>query len=266
MTGHQPEAEQLEAQLRALGDDLLAGSTPDLRSGVRDRIATAGARPRRRGRSRRGTIAAIVATAVISGTTAAAVASPDVRSRLNNLIHFHGIEISRQSDVPTTSATPAPRRALGLGTPVSFAAAQRAATFRIQQPTRLGDPGSVLLLHPAAGAIVTLVYRPSAALPRSPQTGTGALLTEFAGAIDQIVFRKTLLGMAHTKETSVNGAPAIWAEGPQELFIVSANIDPYGLTPRLSANSLIWAANGVTYRLEADLPLNQVRRIAESVQ
>jgi hypothetical protein len=265
MTDNEPDRDTLERDLRALGQDLLAGPAPDLRAGVQLRTAQEPLESRRRGArpSRRAMIAAVVASAVISATTAAAVASADVRARLNNLIHFHGIDISRQSGpAPTTIA---PTSELGLGVRATFAAAQREATFRIRQPRQLGDPESVLLLKPSAGAVVTLVYRPSSRAPRSAVTGKGAIITQFAGGIDRVVFQKVLLAIAHTRATTVNGAPAIFAEGPQELFLVEADVEPYGMAPRLSDNCLIWATGGVTYRVEAALPLAELREIAESI-
>jgi len=43
--------------------------------------------------------------------------------------------------------------------------------------------------------------------------------------------------------------------------------DTIGATPvsRESANVLAWSVNGVTYRLEADLPLDAMIAIAESM-
>ncbi|MEP6598182.1 MAG: hypothetical protein ABJB98_01900 [Actinomycetota bacterium] len=270
MTRRTPDPTALEAQLRALGHDLAAGPTPDLRAGVTRRTSDPAllAKPPARRRTRRTTIAVVLAGAVASGTTAA-VASPDIRARISSLIHFHGIDISRQSSAPPTpspTSTPAVSD-LGLGSPVDLAVAQRAAEFQIRQPQRLGDPRFVLLLpRPLVGAIVTLVYPPSASLVRSPVTGTGALLTEFAGDLDRTVFRKILSGIATARETTVNGAPAIWAVGPQDFFLVTANAEPYGLPSRPSASSMIWAVHGVTYRLEVNLPFERAREIAESVR
>jgi hypothetical protein len=253
----------LQEQLRALGRDLAAVETPDLRSGVRSRIAiTDGGSTRRRGR--RATIAAIALAATIGATGVAAAASPSLRTELRHLFDFDGVQFSVSTTPPAPG--PAPHGAdLQMGSRVTLAEAQQAAGFRIALPQRVGEPGQALLLRSAAGPIVTVVYPSGPTLPRSRVTGDGAILTEYRGSIDRIVFRKVLAGIDGTRRTSVNGTPAIFAGGPQRLFVVASDVDPYGLTPRPSSNALIWSTGGIAYRLEAQLPLHRLLTIAETI-
>src|SRR4051794_4870319 len=131
----------LAARLRELGADLTTAQTPDLSAEVGRQIrADAQLAPTAR-RPRRAMIAAVVATALISGTAGAALASPRIRSALSDLIRFHGITISHSSGAPPTgSPSAAAPQDLELGTQVTYATAQRSATFQIRQLPGVGDP------------------------------------------------------------------------------------------------------------------------------
>jgi len=66
-------------------------------------------------------------------------------------------------------------------------------------------------------------------------------------------------------ETTVHGERALWVRGPHRLML------PVGGNARTSAQMLvespvlIWESAGVTWRLESQLPMDEMRKIAESM-
>jgi hypothetical protein len=64
-------------------------------------------------------------------------------------------------------------------------------------------------------------------------------------------------------QTTVNGQPAVWAEGPYILRVRNGYIDERRL---IEGHVLIWKEGDVTYRLETDLSLEEAVKIAESLK
>jgi len=65
------------------------------------------------------------------------------------------------------------------------------------------------------------------------------------------------------EETTVNGERAFWAEGPYPLFLDNGNVEIVRL---IEGRVLIWEDDGITYRLETDLSLEEAIKVAESLQ
>ncbi len=66
-------------------------------------------------------------------------------------------------------------------------------------------------------------------------------------------------------ETTVNGARALWLEGEHRLILAAAgNLQPVNLT--VEGNVLIWDTGDLTYRLEGVFALEEMVRIAESLE
>lgn len=65
------------------------------------------------------------------------------------------------------------------------------------------------------------------------------------------------------QETTVNGATAIWVEGPHMLQLRDGRLEPWYF---IEGNVLIWFDGRVTYRLESGLSLAEAVRIAESLE
>ncbi|NOH01545.1 MAG: hypothetical protein HND47_06030 [Chloroflexi bacterium] len=65
------------------------------------------------------------------------------------------------------------------------------------------------------------------------------------------------------QETSVNGQRAIWAVGPYPLRFSDDSLE---ITRLVEGNVLIWERDGITCRLETDLPLEEAIKIAESLE
>jgi hypothetical protein len=65
------------------------------------------------------------------------------------------------------------------------------------------------------------------------------------------------------QETTVDGRYALWVEGPYVLELTDRNyVERY----LLEGGTLVWEADGVTYRLETRLTLEEAIRIAESLR
>lgn len=65
------------------------------------------------------------------------------------------------------------------------------------------------------------------------------------------------------QRTSVNGQPAVWAEGEYPLRVRNGNIE---WTRLIEGHVLIWTDGNITYRLETNLPLEEAVRIAGSLR
>jgi hypothetical protein len=65
------------------------------------------------------------------------------------------------------------------------------------------------------------------------------------------------------EETQVNGLPAFWTTGP---YVVRLHGDELDVRRLIEGHVLIWEEDGVTYRVETDLPLEEAVKIAESLE
>jgi hypothetical protein len=115
---------------------------------------------------------------------------------------------------------------------------------------------------------VALVYLPHQGLPATAQSGVGALLTHFVGALQpNAIFGKGIPPSTKLEEVSVNGNRGYWIEGETHLFFF---LDAQGRmqsdTFRLAGNVLLWEQANLTLRLELGVPKAEALRIAASVQ
>jgi hypothetical protein len=62
----------------------------------------------------------------------------------------------------------------------------------------------------------------------------------------------------HVGQVRVGGRPALWFPGPHVV------VELYH-QPRLTGSALVWERDGLTFRLEGRLTLDQALRIANSV-
>jgi hypothetical protein len=64
-------------------------------------------------------------------------------------------------------------------------------------------------------------------------------------------------------QTTVNGNPAAWVTGPYLLQLRNGDLEMRRL---IEGNVLVWERDGVTYRLETRLPVDEAVKIAESLK
>lgn len=219
--------------------------TPDLAAGVRAAIdAEPTPRPRRRARSRRPLLAALLALLVGGGVLAA----PGVGS---GLLERLGLRSATVTQVERLPATPLGQR-LQLGERSTFAAAQRSAGGRLLRPAVLGMPRAVYV----DGAAVTFAYR--------ARSGQPILFTQVPGRIGPFVRKMVIAG---TQRVRIDGAPGLLLRGRHVVIFSEA---PSGTTrvdePRLAKSTLLWERGGRLLRLEADQPAGELLRIARSVR
>jgi hypothetical protein len=204
------------------------------------------------------------ALAALLVALAALLAVPEVRARLLELLQIGAVRIE---------VAPTPTEQLGLATQEEFQSLDRLIAvadlkgetsldearlrvdFAIPLPTYppvLGTPDHVYVqsIEPP-DSFVILVWMDAEA-PNEVELafyviGPGITLTK--GPEEELLV------------TSVNDAPAAYVHGAHYLH---TELPDFGVL--VQAPALIWEADGITYRIEADLPLEELVRIAESLE
>lgn len=134
--------------------------------------------------------------------------------------------------------------------------AQETASFHIKVPTYpddLGDPNLVFLQDLGDSAVILVWTEPEA--PEKVrlglfQIGEGSWIGE-KGAPYQY------------EQVTVNGRNGLWATGPYPLLLKNRKIEMRRI---VSGSALIWEQDGITYRLEGAISLEEAIRIAESLK
>jgi hypothetical protein len=256
----------LAAELSAL--EVSWPETPDLASAVvaeleaEPRVGTSARRVRWRPALSWGLAAVIAAFAVTMA------ASPSARSAILEWLGLKSVKIERKA--PT--ATPQPRRSqlgeeLVLGRAVSLAQARRMAGFPVKVPSALPAPDAVWFHDPPPpGGRVSFVYRPQRWITRSPQTGTGLLVSEWRARVGQVIQKAA--GDARLERLTVGGAPAYFISGkPHGVAWVDENGQVDFDEQRLAGNTLlVERADGLLLRVEGDIKRDAAVRIAESLR
>ena len=230
--------------------------------------------PRRRGL--RAWQVAILAVLVL---LAALFAVPQVRAFLGQYFRVGAVRIfpfgpTATAPLPTAvspllvGTTPRPQPTEGRSTPgplpsrlanlagrTTLEDVQGTASFPVMLPTYppdLGPPDYVF----QQGESPMLIF--AWADPDDPH---GLRLSLFA--IDSRSPMATKFRPQVIQETSVNGQYALWVEGPYVLELTDRNyVERY----LVEGGTLVWEADGVTYRLETRLTLEEAIRIAESLR
>lgn len=116
-----------------------------------------------------------------------------------------------------------------------------------------------------------VVYSPSASLPTSPVAEVGALLSTMPGTINEGLFLKTagagtMIETVSFVTSSGTRAEAIWLSGAPHTYAFEDRAGvPVFDTLRLATNTLLWQQDGVSYRLEANIPRDQAVQLAATV-
>lgn len=201
-----------------------------------------------------------------------ALAIPGVRAAAREILHIGGIDIFPVPSLPasptaSTSASPSASPSLAIpGRRTTLAVAQAAVPFAIRVPTaaELGTADEIVL-DTSSGPSVSLVYATRPQVPASRLNGVAALVVELPGTVDPAFFGKLIGPGTTVTSVDVNGSPGYWLEGaPHQFFYRDSAGSIRDETLRLAGNTLIWVADGVTYRLEAQLSRADALRIAAS--
>ena len=113
-----------------------------------------------------------------------------------------------------------------------------------------------------------MVWPPGPGLPRTSETGVGALLTQLRGDIVPEMLSKAVADQTQIRFQGVAGQPGWLLTGaPHAIYY-----DPPGVgdfveaTLRLAGDTLLWQRGALLLRLEADAGRAEMLRIAESTQ
>lgn len=251
---------ELEATLVDLGQRLAYPRPTAMAAAVRARLR---ARPRPVPWWRRYALAPALVTAALL-LLVLIVAVPGVRAAAQDFLHLRGIDIFPVPSVPTLTPRPSSSSGLAPGDRVTLAEAQRRVHFAIRQPAELGAPDEIYVDDAER---VTLVYRDRPGIPQSPATGVAALVVEFRGTLDSSFLGKAIGPDTTLTNVQVNGVPGYWLEGaPHFFFYRLENGSVLQETLRLAGNTLIWVQDGVTLRVEANVPMSTAVRIASTMR
>jgi hypothetical protein len=125
----------------------------------------------------------------------------------------------------------------------------------LPQTPKLGKPEEIYACGTPRKDGVVLVYR--GGLPFLGDTGISIVLTETPGDIGPAYLAGETAVGSELEWVRVDGGPGYWSP---------AGRLPSPMNRRLLGHILLWAQEGVTFRLEADVQKEQAVRIAESVR
>jgi hypothetical protein len=187
---------------------------------------------------------------------------PFARQAVANLLEVAGIrfEFGETPDLPSPAI-------LAPGDKVDLESAQRAVDFPILTPSVLAPPTAVHLLEWELGLQVFLAWEASSRLPEVGESGTGLLLAEFRADLNEPFFGKILEGGTTVDQVIVQGVPGFWLSGAPHVFMFeTGRRDLVEDETRLAGNVLVWEREGITYRLESGLNLEDALAMAESLR
>ena len=253
----------LERTLSDIGARL-DGPKRDMWPAVRTRIAERRAKPWwSRLHLERGAFAPVAATLAII-LVAGLLLTPRFADALGHLLSIPGLQIYRVSESPTARPNASPPTFAGQRV-TSVAEASRVAGFTVRTPAALGEPSAIYV--ETAPVRVTIVYASVKGIPLSPQAGVSAIVVEFKGTLETQIMSKAIGPGTTLDAVPLGSGVAYYLAGqPHQFFFrdPAGNIQPETL--RLAGNTLLWTDGGVTYRLEAQVGLDEAVRIASSLR
>ena len=232
---------ELELRLERLGGELDWPETPDLRDGVRRRLAE-GRRPRA---WRRPLVIALAALLVLVG---ALLAVPQSRSAILDFFGVGSVTIRAVDEYPPLDLETGRQF---YGEQMSLAEARRQAAFPIQVPRvdKLGEPKVYYLPDVQQ---VSLVYGD----PKKPRLLISQIIG--TGAIEKLVNSE----QTNLQLVRAGDAHGVWIEGEHVL-----HMPQFDEEIRLVGNTLVMErVDNVTVRVEADIPKDEALEIFRSMR
>lgn len=238
-----PSLERFEQRIQALAAGFNYPPTPDIAAKLR---------PRRTRPVRRPRLAWAIAGAIV--VLAGLLAVPEVRAAVVEIVRLGAVRIFLGGPTPTPLPPTGYLSLSELPGETTLEAARASATIPIRLPSYpadLGPPDRVFILR-EFGGIVVLVW----ANPDYPDFARLALFEIPPGPIVNKLFPESI------QSTSVAGRPAIWSTGDHFVELIMESREELVM---VRGSVLIWSLEGVTYRLETTLSMEEAIRIAESV-
>lgn len=259
-----PPLDELDLELRRLGERLEFPPTPDIASAVSARLRAGPVPIQTRARPVRRYLW-LAAAALLLIAIAAWALSPGLRETVAGALGLPGIRIEVVPGDPGATSPSGELERL-LGPSVSLDQAVRDAGFPLRLPTdqRLGAPTGIhLSVLPSGARMVSVIYPAGVDLPATGADGAGLLLMQFPADQSSDGLLKQVAMTGEIAEARVNGIFAWWITGSSRLMLAPAPGEDDISRP--SANILLWEADGVVYRLETALPREDAVAIAESL-
>jgi hypothetical protein len=256
--------DDLERHLALLADDVAFPATPSfdlaLTTSPSGREAPPPA-PRRL--PTRAWQAGLAAAVVLLLTT---LAIPTTRETLGSWFSFPGIriEVGDRGDDPSPTVTSiGDSLLLGNATPLEEASERAGFPVLVPASGLVAEAPEAWLNNVQGTAVVSLLYPATDDLPSIGTTGVGLLLMQIdAGGETGMFIVKRATGETPPQPVVVNGQQGLWVQGG--VLMTDAG-DPFWTYLRRSGNVLVWEQDGITYRMESDLPLEDALAIAESL-
>lgn len=201
-----------------------------------------------------------LALAVVAALLSLSLLVPQVRAKVFEIFRIGGVQILVAPETTQTAPTQPPE---GITTEnmifyldgyTTLEEARQQLDFPINlpaYPSDLGAPDYVFVQDFGTGPFVVLVWEEG-------RSGEVALVQYVLGP-DTFIFKGPLPAI---EEIEVNGNPGVWTDVPHPVD-VQGQTQAYRL---VVGHTLVWAQDGLTYRLEGDYPQEELLRIAESIQ
>jgi hypothetical protein len=257
MPASQPE-DAWEAFVRQSAATLPYPPTPDVSEKVVARLADRRAAPQHPILRLQPLWVAAVLLALLLGLWAV----PPVRAAILDFLQIGAVRIWLAEPTPesdstaVSSSTTMPNSLLELFGRTTLADAEAQAGFAIRLPTYpagLGEPDAVFYQE-LAGPVVVLVWMDDKQ-PEVPEYSLH-ILGNNASADKS--------NPPVVERTTVNGNEALWTNGPYLLRYGDSS--EWEFRYLISGRVLIWQEDGLTYRLESNLSLDEAVRMAESLE
>ena len=241
----------------------------------------------------------LAAAAAILLIVTAALVVPRSRDAIADLLGIDGLRI-RSGEVPatsapsssiaTTSTVPASTvssstvppsaptvvgsgvfdaaavgRDLKLGTEVSMAAARTALPALRELTSSYGPPDAIYRGDRPTG-LVSFLWRARPGLAGATSAPTvGLVVQQYPSTGDIGIFLKTLTSESRAREVVVENRKGYWVEGVHSIAYVDARNTFVEDSVRWASNALVWAGNGVTYRIESSLTYDEASALVTSL-
>lgn len=251
--------------LQSAASEAAFPETPALAAKVRARIeagpipVAAIRLPRTRPRLLRPALVTILSVA-LAGAVALSV-SVTARRAVADLLGVAGIHVTFDED---PRVTPRPATRIPLGEPLSRAEASERSGLRVLVPrAAAGDAAFYLDESVGESGMVSVVY------PADAKTlaDVDLLVSEFVASVPADYVKKLSSLGSEIEYTTVGSSEAYWISGEPHLFFYGdGHGDIRQETVRLAGNVLLWAEDGVTYRIEGAGSLRRALQLAASLR
>jgi len=270
-----PLIENWENRLLSAARELPYPPTPDIAGQVRRRLAN-----ERSPRSLAYGRAAWTAAVVIILLLATILLVLPVRAAVLDFLQIGAVRIFLVEPTPTLTPTPAPPTATPMhsgATSLPTAAPSPtpiypASPLDLQGETTLDQALDRLLFTPSLPGYPPDLGNPDRVFLQDQEGQVLFLIWTDPQQPDKVRLSLNIIGPGSwvaTKmiptvidQTRVNDQEAFWAEGPYMMWLTNGTLDVRRL---VDGHVLIWEQDGLTYRLETDLPMEEAVKIAESL-